>query len=250
MLSLQRNEVEEMNERFAKNEFYKQLFKKFDNQLLESCRSTKAALNRSIDHLEVKLKNCEKKLIERVRQKAAETEAEIRVAESLVNREMKNKVIISNWTSYFLGASSALETLNPLTYAFSRFSLNICLCYGEMSPAYLIKTKVHIQLVNYTDFDSELVQGPALMALTHLSIHDELRPLIVLAGVLSTLCKLLARSHAKPILLESCKLCASLALHFPNKSLIINSGCLNGLLDLVIGERRRCSLYYVCSDQY
>jgi hypothetical protein len=226
-----------MNDRFAKNEFLKSLFKKFDTQLVETCRRTRGELTHCIDRVEAKLKACESKLKERVRLKAAEMEQEMMIAEGLVNREMKNKIIVSNWASYFLGQSSRIDTLNPLTFTFTRFSLNICLCYGEMSPEYLIQSKVHVQLVNYTDFDSELVQGPALMALTHLSIHPELRPLIVLAGILPTLCKVLTRSKSKVILLESCKLCASLALDFSNKSLIVNSGCLHGLLDLILGNK-------------
>ena len=231
-----------MNDRFAKNNFFKNLFKKFDTQLVELCRKTRGELTHCIDRVEAKLTLCENKLKERVRLKTLEMEQEMMIAEGLVNREMKNKIIVSNWASYFLGESSRIDALNPLTFAFTRFSLNICLCYGEMQPDYLIQTKIHLQLVNYTEFDSELVQGPALMALTHLSIHKELRPLIVLAGILPTLCKILARSKAKVILLESCKLCASLALDFSNKSLIVSSGCLHGLLDLVLGNKEFLSV--------
>jgi hypothetical protein len=145
---------------------------------------------------------------------------------------------LSNRTSHFLGASSSQDTLDALTFTFTRFSLSICLGYKDVTAQYLIKTNVHRQLVDYIDFDSELVKGPAMMALVHLSIHDELKPLIVLAGALPVLCRLLTKSDSKAILCQSCKLCGSLALHFPNKSLIINSGCLHGLLDLILGTQR------------
>ena len=69
-----------------------------------------------------------------------------------------------------------------------------------------------------------------------ISLHDELKGEIVVANVLPTLIKLLATSESKQILLQVCKLCASLALAPLNKWLISNSGCLHGMLDLVLGN--------------
>lgn len=38
-----------------------------------------------------------------------------------------------------------------------------------------------------------------------------------------------------------------MALHFPNKSLLINSGCLHGLLDLVLGTQREIDDQIQCA---
>ena len=76
------------------------------------------------------------------------------------------------------------------------------------------------------------------MALVHLSLHQELKSAIVQANCLPTIIKLLVTSESKPILCQCCKLLASLALHFPNKVLITNSGNLHGLLDCILGTNK------------
>lgn len=224
-----------MNTFFSHNPFYKDLYHKFDRQLIESCRCTKEKILDSIKKLEIKLELCESNLSEIVRKKLEETRIEIAIAERLVEREMKNKIVMSNWTSYFLSDITCNHILDPLTYTFARFSLNICLCYGDISAAYLVKSNVHQHLASMIAFNSELVQGPALMALLHVSIHDELKPLIVLAGTLPILCRIFAESRSLPVLLQTCRLCASLAMRIENKTHIVTSGCLHGILDLVIG---------------
>lgn len=227
-----------MNEIFLKNNLYSNLFKSFDTKLMEQCQKTKLKLSKSLDTVEAKLKLCETSIREHVIQKLIEIKHEIKIAEVIVNREMKGKILMSNWTSHFLGSLNENDTLDPLTFAFARFSLSVCLCYKDVTASYMIDSQIHCQLVAYAAHNSELVQGPALMALVHISIHDELKPAIVLAGVLPLLCRILATSNSKSSLCQACKLCGSLALNFPNKSLIVNSGCLHGLLDLILGTQR------------
>jgi hypothetical protein len=48
----------------------------------------------------------------------------------------------------------------------------------------------------------------------------------------------MAKSTSKAVLCQGCKLLASLALHHPNKSPILNSGCLHAILDLILGSGR------------
>jgi hypothetical protein len=235
-----------MNEIFLKNNFYSNLFKDFDTKLMEQCQKTKNKLTVSLNVVDIKLKTCERNITEHITQKSMEIEREIRIAESIVNREMKGKIIMSNWTSFFLGSINENNTLDPLTFAFARFSLSVCLCYKDVSASYMMESQIHRQLVAYSTFNTELVQGPALMALVHISIHDELKPAIVLAGVLPLLCKILATSDSKASLCQACKLCGSLALHSPNKSLIVNSGCVHGLLDLILGTQRETDDYIQC----
>jgi hypothetical protein len=107
----------------------------------------------------------------------------------------------------------------------------------------LIIAQVHQQLVAYTSFSSEMVVGPALMALVHLSLlpNTSMRQLIVGEGVLPHLLKVLVSFDSKLILAQSCKLLASLALHSPNKLLIVTSGCLHGVVDLILGSGKNVS---------
>lgn len=65
-----------------------------------------------------------------------------------------------------------------------------------------------------------------------------MKPAITLINVLPTVIKLMVTSESKPVLCQSAKLIASLALHFPNKMLITNTGCLHGLLDLILGTNK------------
>jgi hypothetical protein len=95
---------------------------------------------------------------------------------------------------------------------------------------------------------NDLVVGPALMALVHISLYNELKPEIVLAGALPIILKHLVYNKSKPIIAQSCKLCASLAIYRPNKSEIANSGCLHALFDLVLGAHTDVDKYvqYEC----
>ena len=69
---------------------------------------------------------------------------------------------MSQWTNKFL-ASTRFPSLDPITFAMSRFSLNICVCFTEISAEYLMKTGVHRQLVDYIALENELIIGPATM---------------------------------------------------------------------------------------
>ena len=152
------------------------------------------------------------------------TEKELHFAEAIVNKEMRSKIVMSQWTNYFLAVSDQV-TLDPITYAFSRFCLNICLCYADVSVAYFIRASIHKQMIAFVNFDSELVSGPALMALSHLSLHHpDIRSEITAGGVLPVLLRLMNSSQSIPILTQICKLCASLSLYFPNKPLLVSNG--------------------------
>jgi hypothetical protein len=98
--------------------------------------------------------------------------------------------------------------------------------------------------------ESELVIGPALMALCHISLYPELRSQIVAAGSLPPMLKLLVHHDSKLILAQATKLCASLSLEPSNKSLISQSGCMHAMFDLILGVHqdvdRHIQYYAVC----
>lgn len=128
--------------------------------------------------------------------------------------------------------------LDPISFAFARFSLNIALCYNDVPASYFIQSNIHILLISLLGFRSELVIGPALMGLLHLSLHDEMKPAIVAGGGLAAVLKLQIHSDSDLILVQCGKLVASLALHFPNKPLVASSGCYHALFDALANVRR------------
>ena len=166
-----------------------------------------------------------------------ECERDLDVAEGLVNKELRSKVIMSQWTNGFL-AESTDEYLDPISFAFARFSLNMCLCYTDVSSEYILQSRVHILLVGLVTFESELIIGPALMATVHISLYPEVKPELILAGVLPALLKIFLKTTSQAILTQAGKLCASLALHPPNKAHLVNSGVLHALLDLTGGSHK------------
>jgi hypothetical protein len=77
--------------------------------------------------------------------------------------------------------------LDPITFALSRFCLNISISFRDVSPKYLLDTKVHLHLIHYCSLSSPLAVGPALMALVHLSLYPELKTSIASEGILANL---------------------------------------------------------------
>lgn len=159
------------------------------------------------------------------------------MAEVLVKKELKSKIAVSEWTSRFLSRTSDTQ-LDPVTFAFARFCLNIILCYKDVPASYFIQSNIHILLISLCGFKSELVVGPALLGLVHLSLHDEMKPAIVAGGGLAAVLKLQINSDSDVILAQCGKLVASLALHFPNKPLIASSGCYHAVFDAIANVRR------------
>jgi hypothetical protein len=245
--------------------YYNNLFHQCDKKLLSCIEYNSKLINHRIMRVNARLDKLEDAIAVYINETSKKQEKELGLAETLVNKELRSKVLMAQWTNYFLAHRYGLcvcmcmcvrvcigvcanvcvysysdqVTLDPITFTFARYSLNVCICYGEVTADYFIKANVHKQLVAFGGFDSELVVGPAVMALAHLALfHAELRAHIVLADALPMALKLLVYSNSRPILINTCKMCASLALHFPNKSAIVNSGCLHTLLDLILGTHK------------
>jgi hypothetical protein len=164
---------------------------------------------------------------------------------------------MSQWTNTFLAESSVnsntKQALDPISFAFTRFALNVSLCYRDVNPSHFLRSKVHILLAALVGFDNELVSGPAILGLTHLSLIPEMKhEIVTIVGLLKTILELMVHSHSNPILLQCCKLIASLALHIPSKAIIINSGCIHGVLDLILGNHKNITrdiqYYSLCAS--
>ena len=185
--------------------------KQIDKSFVAMFEMMNKGFTASIEKVEQRVASCEAQMLKYIRQTENIARADLTLAESLVNKELRFKHLMGQWTNKFL-AQSNTKTLDSLTWAFARYSLNICLCWNEIQPKHFIQAGVHKALANFIKVKSELVIGPALMGLVHISIHPELKPAIVLAEVLPTIIRLLVASESKPILCQACKLLASLAL--------------------------------------
>jgi hypothetical protein len=87
------------------NDFYKSLFKQFEKGLNTTLESFKKTMHVSILKVENRIRSCEENLTALIKKRKKFYEQELRVAETLVNKELRSKVIISQWTNQFLSIS-------------------------------------------------------------------------------------------------------------------------------------------------
>ncbi len=217
------------------NEFYKKLYRKFDKALNSCLEGFQKTINTSIMKVENRLHQCEETMKLYMEKSKKSFEDELHLAETLVNKELRSKVIMSQWTNLFL-ATSEQSNLDAVTFAISRFALNIALTYDSVSPDYLIQTGIPKHLINYLNTGQVLVIGPSIMALVHMSLFRELKHVIVEEGALPPILKIMYHFKSKPILSLCAKLCASLALDLSNKVVMAQSGCFHAIIDLVLGS--------------
>lgn len=217
------------------NEFYKKIYRKFDKALNTCLEGFQKNVNHSISKVEKRLRQCEDTMKLHMEKTKKCHDAELNMAEILVNKELRSKVIMSQWTNLFL-TTTEQSSLDPITFAISRFSLNIALSYDAIMPHYFVETSIPKHLINYLNTGQPLVIGPSLMALAHMSLYPELKQVIVQEEALPCVLKLVYHFKSKPILALCAKLCASLALEFTNKIAMAQSGCFHALIDLVLGS--------------
>jgi hypothetical protein len=217
-------------------EQYMDLFQTFDRSLTMMVNKTARKMTQCCIRVETKLNNTERKMKWYTKRVKEKVDGEFHMADCLVTKELRSKIIMSQWTGKFLSATSD-SSLDPITFAFARFSLNICLSYQDVPAEYFIDSKIHVLLVSLAQFRSEIVIGPAVLGLLHLSFHEEMKHEIVLANALPAVLQLMVTSESDVILGQCCKLIASLATHNPNKPPIVNSGCFHAVIDMLGGIR-------------
>lgn len=231
-------------------DFYAKLFTKFDRGLNATLESFRKTMYVSINRVESRLASCEHSMRTYIGRTKSACADDVNLAEVLVNKELRSKIIMSQWTNKFLSTTTT-DTLDPITFCLSRFAMNISVCFNDVSPHYLMELCIHKHLVDYINLDHELVIGPSLMALCHISLYPELRAPIVAAGALPALLKLMIHHDSKLILAQAVKVCASLALEATNKSPLSQSGCMHAMFDLILGVHqdvdRHIQYYAVCA---
>ena len=187
----------------------------------------------AITKCQKKLENVENTVSDYVRHVKEEADREVAFAEGLVTKELRSKNIIAQWTNYFVAKSKSFS-LDPISFGLARYAINIALCWNDISPQYFLENGTHKDLVKLIAVSNELIVGPSILALTHLSLHPSMKYEIAVINVFPLLLKLMVESESAPILAQACKLIASLAILPTNKSPIANSGCLHGVLDLIM----------------
>ena len=208
---------------------------------LQRIDAAERSLGRACDRLERRIERCELGLGHCVRELLTQTQNEMAVATRLVEREVRNKVLLSQWCSHFV-ADAVYEEMDPIAFAFCRLSLNVAATYQEVPYDTLLRSNVHTLLVSLIGFKQHVIVGPALFALCHISlVDDRMRHDIVHAEALPGLLQIAVHNKSAAILALTAKLCASLALYPPNKSLIAASGLLHALIDLAVGAHVRVS---------
>lgn len=138
------------------NDFYKKLYRKFDKSLNSCLESFQKTINVTVTKAENRLYQCEQSMHLYMKNMKKSYEVDLTLAENLVNKELKSKVIMSQWTNMFL-TTTEQSSLDALTFAISRFALNVCLCFRDVTPAYIVETQVHKNLIYYIGSPHKLV---------------------------------------------------------------------------------------------
>ena len=217
---------------------YKRLFRHFDRECQARLDKIYTKFNTACQKVEDKIKRVELSSVRYINRVLEKSAVDVDFAEGLIQKELKTKVMISQWINYFLCENDS-STLDPISYSIIRWCLNIALCYSEVTPEYLQLYDVHKKLIFYCSSSNDIIAGPAYLALSHVSLIPSLKHEIVVSNILPICLKTLAHGHSVPIITYVCKLLASLALYRSNKLQIANSGCLHALIDLILQHNKK-----------
>lgn len=212
---------------------FKKYIRQFDKGVQDKLDKLYVKLGTACEKIEQRMKKCEKNVVDLVKKQIKNTEVETVFAEQLIEKELRSKVLTAQWTNYFLTDTEETR-LDPISYAITRYCLNMAVSFTEVSPDYLLRCDVHKHLIFYASFETEIIAGPALIALCHISLFPEIKNPIIIANVLPILMSRIASSNSVPVLTQVAKLIASLALNTTNRLEITNSGCMHGILDLTL----------------
>jgi hypothetical protein len=117
------------------------LYQELERGLALQVTQTKKMLNLALDKLDNRIRVAEGNLKQMYGTLIMNCNQELNVADQLVQKELRSKILTSQWTSTFL-VNSETQLLDPISFAYARFSLNICLSYCDVEPQYFIQSKV------------------------------------------------------------------------------------------------------------
>ena len=98
---------------------FDKLLRDFDRGLVNQIQALQGSMNAALDRLEKRIKRTERHLHRMYKKVINNCEQEMKFADGLVAKELKSKILTSQWTNKFL-SEGTLVSLNPITFAFAR----------------------------------------------------------------------------------------------------------------------------------
>lgn len=149
------------------------------------------------------------------------------------DNERKEKLALAKWMTEFTPSELANTDTDEVDFAFIRFALNMAVASDVCPVQKQLDSRAPAFLSSMLTVSNDCVVGPASMALAHLSIHMETKAPIAAAGGISNCVKLVNNNPNAPIVSQSCKTLASVAVWPPNKPLMAQKGAIKALVTAV-----------------
>lgn len=141
-----------------------------------------------------------------------------------------------HWQQHFAKGYTTNVITDPVEKILTQFSQQVAFTKNSHVPALVRAGCVEFLIQILRDSQNDLVIGPTLIALVHLSISTaapHVRHVMVKAQVLPPLLILCEHSNNPAILTQCVKLIASLALYPPNKAIIASKNGIKLLVRLI-----------------
>ena len=110
-------------------------YRSFDRGLNACVNETKRKLESACDSVQERITKVESSVIKYVQGVRSLCDRDLTFASEIVTKEMRNKVLMSQWACSFLAGSRDV-TLDSITYGFTRFAFTICMCYDNVTSQY------------------------------------------------------------------------------------------------------------------
>ena len=102
-------------------------FRAFDRGLSDFLEKQRSRIMTALEGVETRIDTVEDQIVTYVQGLKRNTDRDLDFANELVTKELRSKVLMSQWTNSFLSGSTT-AAMDPFTYGFARFALHCCLC--------------------------------------------------------------------------------------------------------------------------
>lgn len=159
-----KNLISPKGSRPPQSAYLEAIFREIDKGMALQVMHTRRVLNQALDQLDARISSAEQNISNMYKTIVRNCDQELNLAEGmflfesslfswtrliivllcplvLVKKELRSKILMSQWTSAFLSDTS-FQQLDPVTFAYARFSLNICLCYQDVDSQIFLQSKV------------------------------------------------------------------------------------------------------------
>lgn len=150
--------------------------------------------------------------------------AKLRDLAAILEHEKKEKVAQENWKNRFEKSTKAVNTMDPVQWTLAKVGQQVACLQGCWSGDIVQYGVVPFFSQILRQSANDLVIGPVLIALVHLSLFSStsvnVSDFMVKAGILPPLLCLLESNENPAILSETLKLLGSIALYPGNKPVV------------------------------